>query len=121
MDMNSYVIRSENGSTNESETLAKFQGELASFLAEESTQNGVISDVVDQVMEANKGTLIPVPYAVSQAVQLLNPLPTNYASLEKRVHSFITSQSRGENSALFVKKGAQGGICRRSDLPTDSK
>ena len=121
IDFNSYAVKSTTGSIDESATLSKFEGELSAYIAEASVEQEVIANAVDQAFEDNKGTRLNVPFVVNAAVQSLNPLPQNYAVLTKRVHSYVSAQTKGENSLLAMKKGAQGFICRRADLPTDTK
>lgn len=120
MNMKEYVVRrSETGSVDVDATIAKFAGELQSYLNGVETLSDSIGVAVEQVFDAHKGASIPLPALVSIALTALGVSPTNFTEMSEAVADYV----RSHKDVYQMSKGKGGGVRRIADIPpkTDDK
>jgi hypothetical protein len=118
INFNLYEVRTEGGAIDREATLAKFEQDLDTRISANSADYDKIQEVVDSVLEKYNAatTKLNVTFVVSQATQLLNPTPTTYSDVSERVHSFITENSRADDSRYYVPRGrGESGVMLRDD------
>jgi hypothetical protein len=126
-NINSFIIRSVDGSIDHEASIGAFAGALLKYEAERETEMEVIAEAVHALFDQYKGARLNTPFLVGETLRRLNAQPENYKVLTEKVQRFIRSQSQGEtaddgtverpNSVLIIGKGKGGGVARRADLP----
>ena len=118
-----FVIRDASGEVDVNATEDKFHTALLEWQAERDTEVGIVSGVVEGLMDQLAASKIRTnkDYVVSTAISQLKPQPENYKVLTEMVKEYVksrTSETRvegGEN--LFrIARGRAGGICRWKDF-----
>lgn len=132
IEMATYLVRNASGAVDSAATLAKFESDMAKFVADTETETEVIAMAVNEVFDDHKSTL-NMPILVSFALTKLNAQPANYRLLEKKVQDYIRSnadqpavkdgdkvirEAEAPRTRLFrIAKGIKGGVSRWSDIP----
>jgi hypothetical protein len=132
IEMATYLVRNASGAVDPAATLAKFEVDMAKFVADTETETEVIAMAVNEVFDDHKSTL-NMPILVSFSLTKLNAQPANYRLLEKKVMDYIRSnadqpavkdgdkvirEAEAPRTRLFrIAKGIKGGVSRWSDIP----
>lgn len=132
IDLTTYLVRNASGAVDSAATLAKFETDMAKFVAETETETGVIALAVNEVFDEHKSTL-KMPVLINFALMKLNALPSNWNVLTQKVTDYIRNnadqpvvkdgdkvvrEAEAPRSRLFrIAKGVGGGVSRWSDIP----
>ena len=110
--LNTYVVRSSNGSIDHEATIAKFENDLNAFSVEREKEESVIADALHVIFDSHKGKRIPMPFLTSEVLRVLNVQPENFKSLTEKVQEYVRACDD-----FSIGKGKGGGVGRACDLP----
>ena len=107
------------GTIDQDASRAAFDSSLAKYIAEREVEESTIATAVTAVFDKFPGAAVNMPALASMALQHLNALPANYATLDAKCKQYVRDNAgTRESGALFViAKGKNGGCKRWSDQP----
>jgi hypothetical protein len=113
--MNELTIElvNKNGKIDHDASLAVFETEYASYIAQHETEVATLSAAVDSILDAHPGKSIAMPVLASMALNSINVQPENFSALEELTLQYMRDNSKGEDSLFVITKGKGGGLKRR--------
>ena len=103
-----YVVMDSSGNIDVTASTAKYSTALSTWIDETQIDPDMISEAVNSVLAKYPNERVKMPTLLSEVTLKVSSNPDNYSRDLKRVHSFITGQSKA--GKLFVMKGAHGGV-----------
>lgn len=118
--LSSFIVR-ENGSINQTATVAAFESQLAAYAVELETESDTLRAAVNATLD-QAGERVPMPALVALSVAKLNPQRENYSALETKVKSFIRENSNGAGTGEYrIGKGPKGGCSLVANLSPEDQ
>ncbi len=124
------LVRSTDGSVDESASTQAFASALSKHIAERETETSTIAAAVGEVFDQYLGVSINMPALCNFTLAKLNAQPENYKVLSERVAAYVRENAQGKDlsekdakesiwerpdSLFVIGKGKGGGCYRRAD------
>lgn len=106
--MDKYTVVNSSGEIDISASTAKYSTALSTWVNENKIDTDTISEAVNSILSKYPGERVKMPALLSEVTMAVSSNPENYSRDKKRIHSFITGQSKA--GKLFVVKGSKGGV-----------
>lgn len=121
----SFTLALTAGVINREDSLKAATDALDEYIAEHETQQETIAEAVSAVFSQFPGANLTMPTIEGMALRHLNPLPSTYKVLGKRVLDYVRANADQKNEAertrtFGISKGKGGGVCRWSDVPVEA-
>lgn len=129
--MSQFVVRNSQGKIDTQETIEKFRVELSQFALQLESEEALIAQAVDAVLESNVGTRTNLDFVTSSVARSLNATAQNYNEFKNKTADYIRANACGEKNGqaiclktgdvlvtprkYFLGKGRDGGVARWSD------
>jgi hypothetical protein len=110
-NMEKYVVRNDDGSVNLSRSVDAFSDALQKWVDEDKALVVRIETAVEAVLDRHQGQKVPMPALLSMAIHELGASPSEFGTLQERIHAYVKSQA-GEGKRLQIGKGKGGGVLR---------
>lgn len=115
MNVSSFVVLAA-GLVDVAASTAKFEGALATYIAERETEATQIGAAVNAVFDEHLGKTLTMPVVQALATQQLNAQPENWKVLSERIATYVRENATPGGS-LKISKGKGGGVSRLCDAP----
>jgi hypothetical protein len=106
--MDKYTVTGTDGSIDISASAAKYASVLTAWVTENEINPGEISSAINTVLGTSPNGRVAMPRLLNETVMKISSNPDNFSVMQKRVHAYITGQSKA--GKLFIVKGKGGGV-----------
>lgn len=108
--MDKFTVRDSNGFVDIQASVAAYSAALTEWITNNETDQQVISNAVESVLNAYPNQCVPMRALISKAVMQISDNPTQFNMLSNKVHNYI--KGRVLAGCLNVNKGRDGGVLR---------
>ncbi len=109
--MDKFTVRNVDGSVDVAASTALYVETLSHWLSQHEVSNDAIDAAINTAFDEH-GSTIPTDAMVGFVVAKVNPNPSAFTLLSKRVRTYLKSQR--EAGKLHLAHGANGGLVRSS-------
>lgn len=107
--MDKYTARNTDGSVNLTASVAAYTKALTDWITINEIDNDRIEAAVEKVFDRNNGRL-PMPMLLSFAAAEVSNDPSQFKTLQKRIHAYVNGQKA--IGRIKVIQGQGGGVVR---------
>ncbi|HEY5268159.1 MAG TPA: hypothetical protein VII94_03415 [Candidatus Saccharimonadales bacterium] len=132
--MNQYLtveLVTTDGQIDLAESEVSFHTALVKRIAEQGVELDRIQVALDELFTENLGKSIAMPTVGSLVANKLGAVYENFKTLSDRTMEYVRANSQGKvdkatkveerpNSLFVVRKGVNGGVSRRADIPVEA-